>query len=1109
MIESALLALLLLPSVPDQPPLRTELFNASDLSGWSGDPTRWTVEDGLLWGRIGPDGSSDTQSWLVHDLEVRDFELSLGFRAVSGAGEIRVRSRVADEQAEAGHPFRLDAGGVANSEQWHTLRIVARGDHLLQAIDGRIVAEQRVESVAGDGNRIALGLDTAGGAEVAFRDLRLRQIEPEAEWIWSTPEALDDQQVTLRRTVHLGGPVRSARWLVTCDNRFTARLNGTEVGSAEVWEHVYVYPVEELLRPGDNLLEVDCGNEGGPAGMCGRLEVELESGATQVVFSGPDWSFDQDGERRPAHSFGPDSAPDGPWPAGLFKTREATAAEAIGVPAGFEIELIHSADFGEGSWISMAFDPQGRLVVGRQQGGLVRLTLGEDRVEREVLDLFEGQPQGLLFAHDGLYIDVTSTEDGVGGLYHWRDTDGDDRIDQAERLVSYEGVGEHGAHAMAIGPDSMLYMVHGNMVDLPAELAENSPHQDYAEDLLLDREWDPNGHAVGIFSPGARVLRRDADGRIELFAAGMRNPYDIAFHPDGELFTFDSDMEWDLGLPWYRPTRINHVVSAGDYGWRSGSGKWPEHYPDSLPGAVDIGRSSPTGLAFGHASSFPEPWRSALFAGDWSEGRILAVHLEPDGASYRGSFDEFCRGEPLSVTDLVFGPHGALWFITGGRGGQSGLYRVVRSDGGQAVSGWPAPAEPSVAIATRRQLERFHGDPDPAAVDAAWPHLGCEDRFLRYAARVALERQEPADWVERALDEKDPQASLTALLAAARMRAAPTGSIVNALLRRSYSRLSPAHRLEELRVVSLCLIRQGKPPEHVRQELLSRYDRTFPSGDPVLDRELFGLQLELAAPGIGDLGLTQSARAVDSKERFFYAFSLRLFVDEFSAGQREEYVRTLREVEEVGGGVSFTGFLDRPRELLTADERRRSRPERDDPVKDDLLSDESHAWTMAELLPQLAQLDTKPGERSFASGRVLFDAVQCGRCHRFDGRGGNGVAPDLTSSAGHMGRRELLEAILEPSRVISDQYRDSVLFRSDGSAVTGRILSEEGRYIEIRRNAVTGSREKIDRRDVIRRSVSRVSPMPPALLDRLKLEQILDLVAYIESRGKRDHSHYR
>ena len=50
----------------------------------------------------------------------------------------------------------------------------------------------------------------------------------------------------------------------------------------------------------------------------------------------------------------------------------------------------------------------------------------------------------------------------------------------------------------------------------------------------------------------------------------MRNPFDIAFNHDGELFTYDADMEWDIGEPWYRPTRINHVISGAEFGFRNG-----------------------------------------------------------------------------------------------------------------------------------------------------------------------------------------------------------------------------------------------------------------------------------------------------------------------------------------------------------------------------------------------------------------------------------------------------------------------------------------------------------------------------------------------------------
>ena len=59
---------------------------------------------------------------------------------------------------------------------------------------------------------------------------------------------------------------------------------------------------------------------------------------------------------------------------------------------------------------------------------------------------------------------------------------------------------------------------------------------------------------------------------------GFRNPFDIAFNRDGELFTYDSDMEWDVNTPWYRPTRVLHVTSGSEFGYRNGAGKWPAYY---------------------------------------------------------------------------------------------------------------------------------------------------------------------------------------------------------------------------------------------------------------------------------------------------------------------------------------------------------------------------------------------------------------------------------------------------------------------------------------------------------------------------------------------------
>ena len=80
---------------------------------------------------------------------------------------------------------------------------------------------------------------------------------------------------------------------------------------------------------------------------------------------------------------------------------------------------------------------------------------------------------------------------------------------------------------------------------------------------------------------------------------GFRNSSDMAFNIDGELFAYDSDMEWDAGTPWYRPTRLYHIASGADFGWRTGTGKWPQWYPDALPPLYDIGPGAPVGVISG------------------------------------------------------------------------------------------------------------------------------------------------------------------------------------------------------------------------------------------------------------------------------------------------------------------------------------------------------------------------------------------------------------------------------------------------------------------------------------------------------------------------------
>ena len=251
-------------------------------------------------------------------------------------------------------------------------------------------------------------------------------------------------------------------------------------------------------------------------------------------------------------------------------------AEHAQVPDGFTIEKVFEVPRELGSWVALTVDPQGRLLASDQDNkGLFLVTPGNGAeptlVEKLPVDL--SSAQGLLYAWDALYVVVNGGR--KSGLHRVIDTNGDGVPDSAEHCMSIQGGGEHGPHAVILAPDAKsLFVACGNHTKLPAMISDSRIPQNWQEDHLLPRRWDANGHAAGILAPGGWICQVDPTGKDwSVYSIGYRNQYDIAFNMDGELFTYDADMEWDFGSPWYRPTRVVHATSGSEFGWRSGTGK--------------------------------------------------------------------------------------------------------------------------------------------------------------------------------------------------------------------------------------------------------------------------------------------------------------------------------------------------------------------------------------------------------------------------------------------------------------------------------------------------------------------------------------------------------
>jgi putative heme-binding domain-containing protein len=905
----------------------------------------------------------------------------------------------------------------------------------------------------------------------------------------------------------------------------------------------------------DNKLAISVGNEtfGDTAeGIPKRLHVEYRIGAEKLhrdVNEGGQLEIVAPPGRKLVITKAVYGPADGSAPPQLDVA--ADPAAVLETLPGFRIEHVLKADrIKNGSWICMTKDPKGRLLLGAQRGQpITRVTLNDGKVvKEELLHIPVSETMGMLFIGDVLYLDG-SGNDGKFGLYRCRDTKGDDSYDDVECLREWHGgAGEHGAHGIVLGPDKMLYIVCGNFTDPPADLAASSPHRNYADDIVLKRAEDGNGFGAGKLPPGGFVARMDLDGKHpELFSAGLRNTYDIGFNADGELFGFDSDMEWDWGTPWYRPIRAFHSVRGGEQGFREGSAKWPEYYFDSLPATATVGLGSPTGVVFGTGAKFPLKYQKAFFMCDWTYGRLIALHLTPSGASYSGVWENFVAPKslhsrsgksPLNLTAVVIGGDGSIYFTIGGRGTQSSLFRVTYT--GQELATPVAASElhdnaGSEARNLRHELEAFNFKADPAAVDFAWPHLNSPDRFIRYAARLAIERNPVAEWQAKALAEKQPEAALTALLALARLGAAETQpAVLKSLNSIPFANLTEEQKLEKLRVIEVSIARHGLPTGEIARQLLADIDPLYPAKTEFENRELCQILLGLNAPNVVARTVALLKAAPTQEEQVTYAMNLRNIKTGWNVDLRRAYLswwnggrstkhpaQVVQWFEDVGipynNGASFSNFMSRAHEeakfTMSPDEiaalsdvlSAYASSQQRKPIPSLASRKFVKAWTTADLQPLLDQVGKG---RNFARGKEMFSVAQCIACHRYGDQGG-AIGPDLTAVAARFKRQDILESVTEPSKVVSEQYMNTAIEMEDGRVVIGRIVNETADKVELRPNPLETATVTVAKSQISSRKLSKISPMPEGLFNTFTKDEILDLLAYLESLGDPMHPDFR
>jgi putative heme-binding domain-containing protein len=782
---------------------------------------------------------------------------------------------------------------------------------------------------------------------------------------------------------------------------------------------------------------------------------------------------------------------------------QATDPSSFTVLPGFKVELLRSAQAGEDSWVAMAFDPAGRVTLAKEKKGLLSYDpkTGDMReIESTLLEC-----RGLLYAHGVLYANANNSK----GLYRLRDADGDNAFESKEELMHSEGGVGHGRNHIKLGPDGRIWVAHGNNVLLPSPIDEDSPLKKLANDQVLPNPWDSSMFDGNVELPAGHVLAYDPkDGRIELVAGGLRNPLDIAFNREGELFTFDADMERDVGAPWYMPTRVLHVVAGADFGWRRGTGRFPSWYADTLPSVLDVGLSSPTGICFGYGAAFPKKYEEALFILDWSYGRIIAVTMQAQGASYVGKQETFVSGRPLNVTDAAVGPDGALWFTTGGRGTQSGLYRVVwqgkESQKGQSMH------EGQSFVDLRHQLEALWPKDEKECL-LAMTHLDHADRHIRYAARTALERAPMRLWKKEILGESHGWRGILGCLALARVgEAADRPGILAWLNSLSFKDLHEEQKLAVLRTLSVTFARLGEASAAEQETLLAWLEPLFPASTREMNQELCRLLIRLGSTQVLPKAVSLLREAQASEDLLFYPMHLRYVKEGWSLENKRVVFAALNRAEKLNGASTYFKCIQDTRSELAAGlspDEMRQLADVVHPPKPAALS--AHAmpghtyrvWKLEDLESRLAEVGKG---RSFEKGKAAAIASQCVFCHTMstDRSLPAGLfGPELVQVSARFGRRDLLDHILNPSKVVDEKFRFVTLKRADGSTVMGSLESEDDERVVLKPNPLSPETVEVGKSLIVERSVSETSPMPLGLLNSLKAEQILDLLAFIEAGG--------
>jgi putative heme-binding domain-containing protein len=341
-------------------------------------------------------------------------------------------------------------------------------------------------------------------------------------------------------------------------------------------------------------------------------------------------------------------------------------------------------------------------------------------------------------------------------------------------------------------------------------------------------------------------------------------------------------------------------------------------------------------------------------------------------------------------------------------------------------------------------------------------------------------------------------------------------------------------------VIGISFARHGKPSADVAKLANDKLSPQFPAKSYNLNRELVQLLVFLEAPGTAEKGIALLESAPTQEQAFCYLFHLRTLATGWTPELRTRYFTALNSYPNPAAkheATTLKWFADAGRDFSDGNSFRKQLDKmRDDAIatlaevektklasliavrsagptekaKNTFPAPKTRAfvkeWKSADLA---GVLDQAKRDRDYTKGRQAFVDAQCLLCHKMGNEGG-GIGPELTGIAARFSTRDILDSILEPSKVLSEQFQNTTVVLKNGDDITGRLVDETADQLVLVPNQLQpDAKVVVKKADIAQRSFSKLSPMPEGLVSTLTQDDILDLLAFLEGAGRRDHAAFK